>query len=700
MNEPAEMMSDDGYAAQEEAEQRKTRLALLAATLEKEALTRVAARANIERRWVEDVYQYNGEYDPETKAKLDSNDAASKVFVNITRPKTNTVEARLVDMLFPTDDKNWGIQPTPMPNVSASLSNTDMLPGSQSMTVGAAAQLVLTKAKDRAEAMEREIDDQFKECNYNIKCRDVIHEAMVLGTGVLKGPIVVDKAKRRWNKVGRATNGTDVYQLQHAQDLRPTVEFVSVWDVFPDMTSPIPADGEGIFERHFLSPRRVRSLLNNPGFEENAIRALLMEQPNAKRSDTDRQAQMRALAGLNGPTYDNHYEVWEYTGPISRADAEACGLLDAGDDPLDMIDMVIWFCGAHILKAVLYPLESAEFPYSFFYLQRDDSSPFGFGVPYELRSSQRIVNAAWRMIVENGALSIGPQIVINKNAVTPADGDYKLRGRKVWYLNSTTAKLNDAFGTFDIPSRLNELERILLTTMRLADEESSTPIIAQGDMAQHVPDTVGGMTMLMNNANALTRRIVKNFDDDLTVPTVTRFFDWNMQFSSKNEIKGDSEVVARGTSALLVREQQQQALMQFMAVTSNPLYAPLTKPLGTLRAAARAMHLDADEHVKTDDEVRQEQESQQGQQSPEMMRLQMEYQMHQEKLADNEKERQQRAWEREMEFKTKAMDIMSREHISMAQLQAGLEEVMMDTQVKRRNFVDETKVKLATGQGI
>ena len=53
-----------------------------------------------------------------------------------------------------------------------------------------------------------------------------------------------------------------------------------------------------------------------------------------------------------------------------------------------------------------------------------------------------------------------------------------------------------------------------------------------------------------------------------------------------------------------------------------------------------------------------------------------------------------------MEFKTKAMDIMSREHISMAQLQAGLEEVMMDTQVKRRNFVDETKVKLATGPGI
>ena len=80
----------------------------------------------VDKRWLEDEDQYN--------AKDNVNRAASQmmtsveqgypvtvnyskphrstVFIGMTRQKTNSAEARLSDILLPTDDRNWGIQPT------------------------------------------------------------------------------------------------------------------------------------------------------------------------------------------------------------------------------------------------------------------------------------------------------------------------------------------------------------------------------------------------------------------------------------------------------------------------------------------------------------------------------------------------------------------------------------------------------------
>ena len=43
-------------------------------------------------------------------------------------------------------------------------------------------------------------------------------------------------------------------------------------------------------------------------------------------------------------------------------------------------------------------------------------------------------------------------------------------------------------------------------------------------------------------------------------PSNCRFYDWNMQYNEKAEIKGDFSIEA-GISALLVREKQQENLM-------------------------------------------------------------------------------------------------------------------------------------------
>jgi len=92
------------------------RLQGIVGRLESTATKRVGERQSIEKRWIEDLQQYWGKYDADTLKKLNEGDK-SKLYINLTGPKTDAVSARLMDLLFPTDDKNWGIYPTPVPQL-------------------------------------------------------------------------------------------------------------------------------------------------------------------------------------------------------------------------------------------------------------------------------------------------------------------------------------------------------------------------------------------------------------------------------------------------------------------------------------------------------------------------------------------------------------------------------------------------------
>lgn len=63
-------------------------------------------RQPIEDRWIEDIRQWHGRYDPDTERKLKADPTRSSVFSNLTRSKTNAAEARLIEILLPVDDRN------------------------------------------------------------------------------------------------------------------------------------------------------------------------------------------------------------------------------------------------------------------------------------------------------------------------------------------------------------------------------------------------------------------------------------------------------------------------------------------------------------------------------------------------------------------------------------------------------------------
>lgn len=625
------------------------RLQLFVDSLATEAKRRVDRRVVVEKRWIEDLQQYHGIYDATIQKKLEDS-KASQIFMNMTAPKTDTLIARLFDLLFPTDDKNWSISPTPVPELSkqakVAMEKLDQLTkqGDQlhEKSVAAAAggapaeevqmlegqkrevedlealarkehdnlQEILAEASRRAELMEKEIEDQLQQCNAPAQARLAISDACKIGFGVIKGPVVGGRGRRKWVVAGP---GSTEYMLQFVQNKDPAVHWVDPWSYYPDPDVQDVANGRGDFERHLMNPDQLRRMpKERDDIDKDVVREILSQKPSEGMPSYKAQINTLTTSNDSGLSRDL-YHVWEYTGPVDTEDMKllAEAFMPDSKEEVDILTsyyVKVWFCQGKVLSFALHPLDSNDCIYSVFTVRPDEASPFGYGIPWIVRNPQIVFNAAFRMMMDNAALSTGPQIVVTQGVVHPQDGDWTLTPRKMWLRDETKGMTNvPVFEAFDIQSNQNELANIIALARDLHDEISGMPAIAQGEQGTGVTKTAQGMALLMNSANVIFRRMVRIYDDNVTIPLITRFYHWNMQFSKKDHIKGDYEVCARGSGVLLVREMLANNLLMIAQIFGDhPVYGPMIKSDGLLRAIFKANMIPADEIMKTEREYRKD----------------------------------------------------------------------------------------------
>lgn len=721
---------------EEESEaQRKARLRESAdpivARLTRLASDAVAHRKAIETRWVEDLCQFMGvrsvseltagKADPLRNGHSDETTGESHVFVNMTRAKTNRTEGRLCDILFPADDKNWGIRPTPMPNLSMvakrameeakkATDNANQLEANPEMQAiggmerdqwlevandlgpqAVQARKEIEEAEQRCQRMEREIEDQLVEGLYGVKARDAVGWACKIGIGVMKGP-VVGSSRSRW------TPGDEGYSLNGSGDV-PEPACVSPFSFFPDWNATSMLDAEFVLERHVVSASDMRRMASHHGFSEDSVRELLREGPGAGTpDDLSFLAELRALTGETTPV-NERFVIWEYHGRLETSEILTLMMAYAPEQPDRLAAMeewaeqyedqmvIVYFCNNRILKiAEYYPMDSGELMYSVFSLEKGQASVLGaIGVPRMMRDAQEVLNAAWRMMMDNSALSAGSQVLVDKRAVQPADGSYVMRPRKVWMYDSENGGTNP-FQTFNIPNNQNEIAGIIALAKQFIDDETAMPSITEGgtdEMAPGAASTVGGFAMLLNAAGVNIRRMVKNWDDDITAPLIRRFYDWNMQYSSKKEIKGDMKVEARGTSVLMQREMQAPTLSAIATGWStHPVLGMMLKPYGMARKTLQSLSIDPGD-VLIDQEEYDKRIAQSAEQSepadPQWtVRLQI-----------AQMESQARLEEAKMQREVQMMRLAQEQDRTIAEIQADLAKARMASESSERKLAVE-----------
>jgi hypothetical protein len=602
-----------------------------------------SARDQHEQRWLTAYHNYRGLYGKNVRFRESEK---SRVFVKITKTKVLAAFGQLVDVIFGGNKFPIGVTETKVPegieehaNFNPSL-ETSPPPQTQEpeeeeqdnpFDVGYAGDdrvlkpgatygagkfevvrpekelemdeglsplpqvLEVSPAQKAARSMEKLIHDQIEESKGSSELRSALFECSLLGTGIIKGPFNFNKTLNRWDE---NEEGKRIFK---PVDVRvPRIEFVSIWDFFPDPSATNMEEAEYIFHRHKFNRTQLRSLNKMPYFDKDAIRKCLMMGPNYVEKDYE-----HALKDENSSEEFSvgQFDVLEYWGVMDAEYAREVGMEIPEDvDDLDEVQINAWICNGQLLRSVVNPFTPFRVPYQAFPYERNPYSFFGIGVAENMDDSQQIMNGHARMAIDNLALSGSLVFDVDETALVGGQ-NMEIYPGKVFKRQAGVP--GTAIHGLKFPNTSTENMMMFDKFRQLADEQTGIPSYSHGQTGvQSMTRTASGMSMLLGAASLNIKTVIKNLDDFLLKPLGESYFQWNMQFLEKHlSAVGDLEIKATGTNSLMQKEVRSQRLTMFLQTVQNPAIAPFVKMNKLISELAYSLDLDPDELLNDPEEA-------------------------------------------------------------------------------------------------
>jgi hypothetical protein len=589
-------------------------------------------RYNDEERWLRSYRNYRGLYGSDVQF---TEAEKSRVFIKVTKTKTLAAYGQIVDVLFAGNKFPISVEPTVLPegvvaDVNFDPKKPEQLKGETSLSspygfkgdgkelpkgatektlaemlgpledklseiegleegVGKTPTAVtFSPAMIAAKNMEKQIMDQLQESNASKQLRSTAFEMSLFGTGVMKGPFAVDKEYPNWDEEG---NYSPVFKTV------PSTSHVSVWNFYPDPDASNMDEAQYVIERHKMSRTQLRALKRRPYFRDNVIDEVIQQgESYDKKYWEDDLSDYAPEHGID------RFEVLEYWGMCDVDMLEENGVeIPKELKEFDELQANIWISNGKLIRMVLNPFKPATIPYMAAPYELNPYSFFGVGLAENMDDTQTLMNGFMRMSVDNAVLSGNLLIEVDETNLVPGQ-DLSVYPGKV-FRRQGGAPGQAIFGT-KFPNVSNENLQLFDKARQLADESTGFPSFAHGQTGvQGVGRTASGISMLMNAAAGSIKTVIKNVDDYLLKPLGEGMFRFNMQFNFNKDIKGDLEVVARGTESLMANEVRSQRLMGFLQVASNPALAPFAKFPYIIREIAKSMELDPEKVTNNMDEA-------------------------------------------------------------------------------------------------
>jgi len=589
-------------------------------------------RNNDEERWLRSYRNYRGLYGSDVQF---TEAEKSRVFIKVTKTKTLAAYGQMVDVLFAGHKFPISVEPTVLPegvvsDVSFDPKEPEQLKTETStsspygfqgdgkeLPAGAtekSLQEMLGPLEEKlgdveglkegvgksptavtfspsmiaAKNMEKRIMDQLQESGANKQLRSTIFEMALFGTGVMKGPFAIDKEYPSWDDEGEYS---PVFKTV------PTTSHVSVWNFYPDPDAANMDEAQYVIERHKMSRTQLRALKKRPYFRENVIDEVIQQ-----GESYDNKYWEDDLSDYAADHGVDRFEVLEYWGTCDvEMLLENDIVIPKELEDYDELQANIWICNGKLIRMVLNPFKPSTIPYMAAPYELNPYSFFGVGIAENMDDTQTLMNGFMRMAVDNAVLSGNLLIEVDETNLVPGQ-DLSVYPGKV-FRRQGGAPGQAIFGT-KFPNVSGENLQLFDKARQLADESTGMPSFAHGQTGvQGVGRTASGISMLMNAASGSIKTVVKNIDDYLLKPLGEGLFRFNMQFNFDKNIKGDLEVVARGTESLMANEVRSQRLTSFLQTASNPSLAPFAKFNYIIREIAKSMDLDPDKVTNNMDEA-------------------------------------------------------------------------------------------------
>ena len=284
---------------------------------------------------------------------------------------------------------------------------------------------------------------------------------------------------------------------------------------------------------------------------------------------------------------------------------------------------------------------------------------------------------------------------------------------KLWRYTGDMMDVRNAFAQFQLTNNQQALQQIIELALRFCDIETALPMAFAGEQVGPA-ETLGAVELKIDSSNVGLRGRVKRWDDQITRPHLTRYYNWEMQYGEDDEIKGDYNVDPRGVSVLLEKEKTTQAILQVLSLRQDPLFSDLIdgeKALKQLMANQNIDILKSEEEktiveggegqppqeaidpriagasqvaqMKIEGDMQKEQLRQKGDQQKFQAETAIEIEKIKEARAENERARQHELQLAAMQRDVKMLELANKGNITLEQIKAGLASTSMKLNVQR-----------------
>jgi hypothetical protein len=567
-------------------------------------------------------------------------------------------------------------------------------------------------AQDHAKNMRKKIKDQLVEAKADRTFMKGTFSMALYGETWAKSPLFREVEKKRWRRsFAEGFEGDPDYQRFEQEvmvEIKPAIDYKSVWNMFMDPEYEDPQEGRGIIERDYISAYDLRQKKGKPGYNDDAIDKVIAENINrSNRGDDDTSSVAPFLRDINNP--DRTIQYLEFWGRVPRkyledyqpdvkseietsaSDVFNLSLVpEMGDD----IEITMISCNETIVR--ILPNDSGKRPYRKVRFENMLDDIHGIGTARNVVDAQQIINGAYRNVIDNIALSGNVIIGLDSDSLAAGQSQNKklYPGKQIRFKQGTD--IRQAMGSITIQNVAGQLIELLGIAKQHSDEESMIPRIMQGDVAEKKkPDTLGEINLLFQNAGKYMGQVVKNIDEDYLEPIIEDIYDYNMMNPEFQQLQGDFTVHALGFNSFQSKVIKMQSLRQFLEILFvHDLLIQEAKFRPILEEMGKALDLDPEQYLYSDEEKAQMQELQAAAQEEEFQRQLQLAQAQLETEAEVEVEKEDQIGDNELQRDLIKQDQKSENKIDEIQAKAEAEDLQATNETEREIIKEKAISKI------
>lgn len=528
--------------------------------------------------------QQNGILSCDDQARADAIGVDAKI--NMTALKTGVANSFLNEALTGgTVQLPWTIMPTPRPDISPIAKDEVLEEVKQQLFAmggySSPQQMVEhirtlkamakrredEKAQKAADEMMLLIEDQCAEGGFRRAMSDFNQYFPVYPFAVFAGPYVVRAPKLIWGKQ-KPRLSTEVF---------PTFRAISPFDFAYSPDSPDTQRGTCVFTRTLWTRKELLDAAKLDTYlMQNVLDVLEQADTNPDfnlnwltRSPDSAKRNLALWASNVAPL-----EVLTHYGVMSGRELSKYGF--NGLDNLEFYNCEIAMTGYRVIKVSVMsnPMMQTRPVYTSSFYRTGGDRIAGDGIAQRLRDVERAYHSCLMYLMRNAANASAPMCEADYRRIakylTSDDIGQAVPGTMYMADPDSSGGSTPALKFFNIPSNIPAYAQLMEMMMQIADRVTNIPASLHGEaVGSGAMRTFRGMSLLQGNATKALQSAVSNISRGIFEPLGELLYNTNMLYSEDVSVKGDSQIVARGSEGILAKEMERQSAMEILQVVGS-----------------------------------------------------------------------------------------------------------------------------------